>query len=745
MALTQLAPPYPIFTDKSGSPLDAGYLYFGEVNKNPETNPIQVYYDSAFTQPAAQPLRTSNGYVMRNGSPALIYADSQFSVTIRDKNNALVIYSPVGYGVDPATATSGSVTVQDQTGDGTTVSFGMGASPNTKNATNVYIDGVYQEKDTYSISGSTITFSEAPPLNSGIEIVSQESPLIGGLAAGQVSYNQGGLGAVNTTVKAKLQETVSVKDFGAVGDGVTDDTAAIQAAIDAASGAAVWFPLGVYLITDTVENTTATEIHLLSEGKAVINAGGNVSNVAMFRLGGNGTTTHLTVKGLRFNGNHGTYASNDRMLQLEANHVLVEDCSFEGYGDEGVYSTQYGQTAETYFTTILNCYADGGSRGFYCNGGGSKHVEGCTVKNTTGGPIYLQGDPDDAGGTDNGIGYGQGKMIGNLTVDCFSGGQIRHCANGVIAGNICRNPTTRGFTLGNSQGSTAITGNTLIIDDDGITLTGPAISIDVVETSPAASAIDGNVVVSGNTLQNISATSTIPFGIRCTGVKNILITGNLVGGTNDACVQSPDEYCDSYVIANNYFINWTGDGVRLTLGDHHVLSGNTFYPASSGQDYFRGTFESVVGNTFYSTGSLNGAVNFGDNVFPDVSGTGASVVPSGSPTTKKPRIWNTLTSSTTVYGSIYDYIVVDTATGNKNITLPDTSDVGYGQTLRFLKTVAANNFSILSQGSDVISDGGSSATTISNIIGNTDTGHLELISMDDDGTPTWLVINKTTC
>jgi hypothetical protein len=255
MALTQLAPPYPIFTDKSGSPLDNGYLYFGEVNKNPETNPIQVFYDSAFTQPAAQPLRTSNGYVMRNGSPALIYANSQFSVTIRDKNNALVIYSPVGYGVDPATATSGSVTVQDQTGDGTTVTFGMGASPNTINATSVYIDGVYQEKDTYTISGSNITFSEAPPLNAGIEIVSQESPLIGGLAAGQVSYNQGGVGAVNTTVKAKLQETVSVKDFGAVGDGVVDDTSAFQAAIDycKTSGLILHVNPGTYKLTSTLD------------------------------------------------------------------------------------------------------------------------------------------------------------------------------------------------------------------------------------------------------------------------------------------------------------------------------------------------------------------------------------------------------------------------------------------------------------------------------------------------------------
>lgn len=99
MALTQLGTPYPVFTDTDGTPLDAGFLYFGAENQNPETNPITVYYDAALTQPAAQPLRTSNGYVMRNGSPAILYAGVGFSVTVRNAQGELVIYAPTSFGI----------------------------------------------------------------------------------------------------------------------------------------------------------------------------------------------------------------------------------------------------------------------------------------------------------------------------------------------------------------------------------------------------------------------------------------------------------------------------------------------------------------------------------------------------------------------------------------------------------------------------------------------------------------------
>lgn len=53
-------------------------------------------------------------------------------------------------------------------------------------------------------------------------------------------------GGITRTVSSKLGEILSVKDFGAVGDGVTDDTAAIQ---DAVNSGIVWLPPGVYCIS----------------------------------------------------------------------------------------------------------------------------------------------------------------------------------------------------------------------------------------------------------------------------------------------------------------------------------------------------------------------------------------------------------------------------------------------------------------------------------------------------------------
>ena len=89
--------------------------------------------------------------------------------------------------------------------------------------------------------------------------------------ASLVTYTPAGTGAVTTTVQAKLRQTVSVMDFGATGDGVTDDTAAIQAAIDSikngyydkGAGKIVFpAPSAFYKITATLDLTEVWNVTL---------------------------------------------------------------------------------------------------------------------------------------------------------------------------------------------------------------------------------------------------------------------------------------------------------------------------------------------------------------------------------------------------------------------------------------------------------------------------------------------------
>jgi hypothetical protein len=83
--------PLQMFFNTSGAPLTDGYLYIGTASQNPQTNPIAVYWDAAGTIPAAQPIRTSGGYPVRNGSPATVFVlATDFSLIVRDKSSSLV-------------------------------------------------------------------------------------------------------------------------------------------------------------------------------------------------------------------------------------------------------------------------------------------------------------------------------------------------------------------------------------------------------------------------------------------------------------------------------------------------------------------------------------------------------------------------------------------------------------------------------------------------------------------------------
>jgi hypothetical protein len=95
-------------------------------------------------------------------------------------------------------------------------------------------------------------------------------------------FIQAGTGAVQRTVESKLQDVVSVKDFGAVGDGVADDTAALKAAFDYAIPLGLPVRLkGTYLITGTVQpyaTRASGELHIICDGDVAINVSASATS-----------------------------------------------------------------------------------------------------------------------------------------------------------------------------------------------------------------------------------------------------------------------------------------------------------------------------------------------------------------------------------------------------------------------------------------------------------------------------------
>lgn len=92
-----------------------------------------------------------------------------------------------------------------------------------------------------------------------------------GEGSGKIGFSAPTGGTVSRTVQDKLRETVSVKDYGAIGDGITDDTIAIQTAINivlSANGGGLYFPKGTYKITERLVIPFSTGWRIFGQSRA---------------------------------------------------------------------------------------------------------------------------------------------------------------------------------------------------------------------------------------------------------------------------------------------------------------------------------------------------------------------------------------------------------------------------------------------------------------------------------------------
>ena len=115
-----------------------------------------------------------------------------------------------------------------------------------------------------------------------------------------VGFIQPSAEATARTVEEKLSDTVNVFDFGAVGDGVTDDTDAIQAAIDAlpSTGGVVFFNPGTYLISSTLTASTGVLLNGQNRTDLSANTNGSGNNNAQPRIlwgGGSGISDYMYI------------------------------------------------------------------------------------------------------------------------------------------------------------------------------------------------------------------------------------------------------------------------------------------------------------------------------------------------------------------------------------------------------------------------------------------------------------------
>lgn len=307
---------------------------------------------------------------------------------------------------------------------------------------------------TFSPSGGMVSTNVQSAI---IEAWNKFSTYASSIGSSLIGYIANGAGASSRTVQAKLRDYISVKDFGAVGDGVTDDYPAIMAAINSLTiangfypgGPSVYFPPGTYYCSQTINLKKTIRLFgdgsgMQSGGTATLKFAANIPGIVVNRydtlgaaLESPGTTggDASIIEGLRlFGGNSGTGAHG---IWLRA-RALIRNCYIIEFGGNGIHI--YADTSGTTLTLgNANCF----------------HIENVVCILNKGHGIYVKGGDANAGnifGVDSsnngGCGIWDSSFLGNTYQGCHTASNGWRGAGVHYSGNqyMCVDPTNAGTT-----------------------------------------------------------------------------------------------------------------------------------------------------------------------------------------------------------------------------------------------------------------------------------------------------------
>ena len=150
------------FFDNNGFPLTGGKLFTYAAGT---TTPQATYTTNSGATAHANPIILDSAGRVSAGGQIWVTVGVSYKFVLKTSVDVQI------WSADNITGISGAGLVQNFTGTGSQTVFTLANAPVSENTTQVYINGVYQQKNTYAVAGTTLTFSTAPPYTASIEVL----------------------------------------------------------------------------------------------------------------------------------------------------------------------------------------------------------------------------------------------------------------------------------------------------------------------------------------------------------------------------------------------------------------------------------------------------------------------------------------------------------------------------------------------------------------------------------------------